>query len=156
MDILTEKQLNFLYARSNPQILAVIADSQDLYLQYGFNTPDRYAMFLAQAAVDSNFFKNPVLLDIPHVLVPSMALNIGADLEIFPSVLRRPKVGLHISLEYWDYHGLHSLADRGKFEDITMQLKGGLKDHDMRQIQLDHIRKFLGGDRISPQSEEQD
>lgn len=155
---------NASQARVN-EILPHLVDAME---EYGINTPQRQAAFLAQLAHESgslryvreiasgdayegranlgNFeagdgrrFKGRGLIQITgRANYAQCALALGLPLLQKPEILEQPGPSCRSAAWFWHTHGLNALADQDNFLQITKVINGGLNGYDDR---CDHWAK---------------
>lgn len=142
-------------AKPNAAVVAGIADNRS-YLTYGgINTPARVAEFLAQACLETDYFRtlreyasgkdyegraslgNVVAGDgvkfkgrgifqcTGRANYTTYGKRLGLDLLKEPALAERPDVSVRIAVMYWNDKGLNAYADAGDTKAISRAINRG-------------------------------
>lgn len=141
--------------------------------EFGINTPDREAMFLAQVAHESGAFRYVRELangsayegrtDLGNTEAGDGARfrgrgliqitgranyqacgdALGFDAISTPELLEEPDEAARSAAWFWQTHGLNELADRGDFLRITKRINGGTNGYAERQAYLTRAQSVI-------------
>lgn len=142
-------------AKPNAAVVAGIVENRS-YLTYGgINTPARVAEFLAQACLETDYFRvleeyasgrayegrkdlgNMVAGDgvrfkgrgifqcTGRANYTAYGKRLGLDLLKEPTLAERPDISVRIAVMYWNDKGLNAYADRGETEAISRAINRG-------------------------------
>ncbi len=152
--LLTQLARN-LGAKPSPTVVAGIVENERFLIEGGINTPARIAEFLAQACLETDYFRvleeyasgaayegrkslgNVVAGDgrrfkgrgifqcTGRANYTEYGRRLGLDLVKEPTLAARPDISVRIAVMYWNDKGLNVYADKGDTRAISRAINRG-------------------------------
>lgn len=152
--LLTQLARN-LGAKPSPTVVAGIVENERFLIEGGINTPARIAEFLAQACLETDYFRvleeyasgaayegrkslgNVVAGDgrrfkgrgifqcTGRANYTEYGRRLGLDLVKEPTLAARPDISVRIAVMYWNDKGLNVYADKGDTKAISRAINRG-------------------------------
>jgi len=152
--LLTQLARN-LGAKPSPTVVAGIVENERFLIEGGINTPARIAEFLAQACLETDYFRvleeyasgaayegrkslgNVVAGDgrrfkgrgifqcTGRANYTEYGRRLGLDLVKEPTLAARPDISVRIAVMYWNDKGLNIYADKGDTKAISRAINRG-------------------------------
>ena len=160
--MITAEQLHQILPHAKSRVDMFLQPLNDAMDEFGIDTPQRQAAFLAQIAHESGElryvrelasgkayegrsglgnvvagdgvrFKGRGLIQITgRANYASCGSALELDLLATPELLETPENACRSAAWYWKAHGLNELADAGNFHKITLRINGGLNGYEDR------------------------
>jgi predicted chitinase len=165
---ITDEQLAAIMPNSTPELRAQYLEPLNKAMEeFGIDTPERQAAFLAQVAVEtadlqfmSEIQPNPDhgnyygrgLLQLTHESNYRAAGEaLGVDLTTDPSVVATdPELAARTAAWFFDRKGLNAEADQGHIGRVTLLINGGYNGVDRRLAAYDAALKVLRPEEAAP------